>query len=74
MTNEKQSSNVTLPDLTAFESWIGQQVVKKSKKPFKSKSTVGTVKGVMVHPITSRAAFTFNEDDSYVECQRCILK
>lgn len=56
-----------------YVSWVGKQVVKISKKPFKSKSLIATVKGVITHPITNREAFVFNEDESYVECKKCKL-
>jgi hypothetical protein len=34
---------------------------------------INTVKGVIDHPILNIPAFTFHEDDSYVECRRCIV-
>ena len=42
-------------------------------KPFKSGFKVNTVKGVITHPIINVPAYTFEEDDSYVECRRCKL-
>jgi hypothetical protein len=53
---------------------IGQETVKKSGKPFKSKLKVNTVAGFMVHPKTGRPCYIFLEDDSYVECFMCKLK
>jgi len=51
---------------------IGLKVFKhKSGKPFKSGLKVNTVKGVINHPILNIPAYTFEEDDSYVECRRC---
>jgi hypothetical protein len=60
---------------------IGSRVVKcrinpnnrkKPKiKPFKSGFKTNTVKGVIDHPILHVPAYTFVEDDSYVECRRC---
>lgn len=47
--------------------------VRKKKKPFKSGLMINTVKGVIDHPILNIPAFTFHEDDSYVECRRCIV-
>jgi hypothetical protein len=50
---------------------VGTVVVKKSKKPFKSKSKTATVIGVIEHPLLpGRFAYTF-EDGSYVECGQC---
>ena len=61
-----------------YENFIGQKVTKTSKantqpKPFKSGFLVNTVKGIVNHPILNIPAFTFLEDDSYVECRRCVL-
>jgi len=59
---------------------IGKKVMKKSHKegnepkPFKSGSKVNTVKGVINHPILNIPAYTFVEDESYVECRRCIIQ
>lgn len=57
---------------------IGKQVSKTAKikpgttpKPFKSGLQKNTVKGVIDHPILNIPAYTFFEDDSYVECRRC---
>jgi hypothetical protein len=47
--------------------------VRKKKKPFKSGLMVNTVKGVINHPILNIPAYTFYEDDSFVECWRCIV-
>lgn len=52
--------------------YIGKQVRKKNK-PFKSGNLINTVKGIIEHPILKIESFTFEEDDSYVECRRCIL-
>ena len=51
---------------------IGKVVEKESRKPFKSKNKVNTVKGIVLHPVTNIPAYTFCEDDSCVECWRCI--
>jgi hypothetical protein len=61
-----------------YETMIGKKVTKTSKlgtkpKPFKSQLLVNTVKGIINHPILNIPAFTFEEDDSYVECRRCVL-
>lgn len=56
---------------------IGKRVTKmrkggdKAAKPFKSKLTVNTVKDIINHPHLNIPAFTFEEDDSFVECRRC---
>ena len=42
-------------------------------KKFKSKLNENTVKDVIMHPILNVLAYTFEEDDSYVECRRCKL-
>lgn len=54
------------------KTWIGRRVT-KGRKPFKSRLKVNTVKDIINHPILNRPAFTFFEDDSYVECRRCYL-
>ena len=51
---------------------IGKQVRKTSNKPFKSGNKINTVKGIMVNPQTQRPAFFFADDDSNVECWRCV--
>lgn len=51
---------------------VGKRVIKHSKKPFKSKLVINTVKAAdFIHPTTGRLCYTFLEDDSYVECCRC---
>jgi hypothetical protein len=57
--------------MTKINQMIGKKV-RKDKKPFKSTFKVNTVKGVVDHPILHVPCFTFEEDDSYVECRRCI--
>lgn len=52
-----------------YATWIGARVTKHTKNPFKSTLRINTVKGTMAHPITGRLAFTFQEDDSIVECR-----
>lgn len=63
-----------------YENEIGEKVGKVSlkkgveifnKKKFKSGRFINTIKGVMVHPKLNIPAYTFEEDDSYVECRRC---
>ena len=61
---------------------IGKKVSKTSPvrtsgrltpKPFKSGSKFNTVKDVIMHPILNIPAYTFEEDESYVECRRCVV-
>lgn len=54
-----------------YESLVGQRVIKKSLRPFKSTFQINTVKSVVNHPQLNIPAFTFEEDASYVECRRC---
>ncbi len=60
-----------------YSEFIGKRVSKlrgiKEPKPFKSGLKANTVKGVITHPILKIPAFTFMEDDSYVECRRCVV-
>jgi len=43
----------------------------REPKPFKSGLKVNTITGIIDHPILNIPAYTFIEDDSYVECRRC---
>ena len=67
-----------------FSLWIGKKVSKSAGKtsnikPFKSKLLQNTVKGVTFHEEATKRkttpvyGFTFEEDDSVVECWRCEL-
>ena len=47
------------------------KVCKDSGRPFKSGNKVNTVKGIIIHPVLNIPAFTFLDDDSYVEIRRC---
>ena len=51
---------------------IGDKVYKVSGKPFKSGKKVNTVSSIGIHPKLNIPVFYFIEDDSYVECRRCI--
>jgi hypothetical protein len=69
-----------LPPVDAYAGWIGQKVRKTSgranqlcSKPFKSGNRTNTVKEIVNHPQLNVPAFTFLEDDSVVECRRCLL-
>lgn len=42
-------------------------------KPFKSKLQINTIKDVIIHPVLNVPAYLFIEDDSYVECRRCVI-
>ena len=46
---------------------------RKEKKPFKSGFLINTIKGVINHPQLQIPAYIFEEDESYVECRRCII-
>ncbi len=53
---------------------IGRRVSKTSWKPFASGNTINTVKSIVQHKhLPDELAFQFEEDDSQVECRRCIL-
>lgn len=55
-----------------MENNIGKKVTKKSGKPFKSGEKINTIKGITQHPVLKdEMAYTFEEDDSYVEIRRC---
>lgn len=54
-----------------FEENIGKRVKKSSNRPFKSTFWMNTVKSVINHPTLNIPAYTFFEDESYVECRRC---
>lgn len=52
---------------------IGQPCAKYSGNPFKSGNKVNTISGVIYHPKVNIPAYTFEEDESYVECRRCTV-
>jgi hypothetical protein len=63
-----------------YKANIGRRVTKGSistgdanNKKFKSGLLINTVKDVIDHPVLHIPAYTFEEDDSYVECRRCFL-
>lgn len=62
-------------EIAELHKYIGCRVSKvkatHEPKPFKSGNKINTVKDVIVHPILNIPAFTFLEDESYVECRRC---
>lgn len=56
------------------ENNIGEKVFKISGKPFKSGNKINTVKEVVIHPVLkNKLTYTFQEDESYVECHKCEL-
>lgn len=73
--------NITAKENSVFAEYkanIGKKTHKISKegtepKPFKSGFKVNTIKGVIEHPQLKIAAYTFEEDESYVECRRCVI-
>ena len=75
-------SKLASPEQVAeWRSWVGRKVWKKGgrpgtpaqPKPFKSGQKINTVKGVELNGYSGHLAFTFEEDDSRVECFRCSL-
>ena len=68
---------MAVKDITEAEAKenIGKKVMKSSEKPkpFKSGLKVNTIKDVITHPTLNIPAYTFEEDESHVECRRCIL-
>lgn len=65
---------------SVFKNNIGKHVCKcfistqkSNGKPFKSGQRINTVKGVNIHPILNIPVYTFIEDNSIVECRRCII-
>jgi len=62
-----------------YEENIGKRVCKCSisknmpnNKPFKSGLKINTVKDIINHPTLNIPAYIFEEDESYVECRRCM--
>lgn len=62
-----------------YKEMVGQRVWKKpinskfSPKPFKSGFQINTVKDVVISPYTNNLAFTFQEDESIVDCKICSI-
>ena len=61
-----------------YSSYVGFRCTKghneaSEPKPFKSGYKVNTIKGVIDHPKLHIPAYTFEEDESYVECRRCVI-
>ena len=57
--------------MTDYSRYIGKKVCKESGKPFKSGLKENTVKEIIEHPTLKIPAFTFVEDESFVECRQC---
>lgn len=69
-----------MENIETYQQNIGRKVMKCSitrreinNKTFKSGLVINTVKDVKMHPILKIPAYTFNEDDTCVECRRCIV-
>jgi len=53
---------------------IGKRVKKKSNKAFKSGEKINTVTGIIINKeLGNVACYTFAEDETWVECFRCVL-
>jgi len=73
MTTEIKSLEELINEKPIYQSFIGMKIVKKSKHPFKSGFKINTVKGLTINSYTQRLAFTFDEDESIVDCAKCKL-
>lgn len=72
--NKQNTDQIPCIDIEKEDpSLIGKTVFKKSLNPFKSGIKTATIKGFVINEQTQRLAFTFEEDDSNVECWRCKL-
>jgi hypothetical protein len=66
-------------DVDTLIDMLGKRVVKrrtggKAPKPFKSGLRINTTYSIVGHPhLPGHLAFTFEEDDSIVECGQCVL-
>ena len=66
------SFNVEHKEVIGQKVWKNPKTTSKfSPKPFKSGLQVNTVKEVVISPYTGNEAFTFEEDDSIVDCKIC---
>lgn len=66
---------ITTADLKKLDQLpIGSIVVKRSGRPFKSGRISNTIKGYTINEQTKLPAYIFDEDDSNIECFRCIPK
>jgi hypothetical protein len=56
-----------------FMSNVGKRVEKYSGKPFKSGKKINTATGIIMNKeLGNVACYTFVEDESCVECYRCV--
>lgn len=55
-----------------WENWIGCEVIKHSKKPFKSGKKVGCIINMIVNPYSGKMGFKM-DDDSIVDCYQVKL-
>ena len=77
---EKKADD-TPEKIAKYKAMIGQKVTKTSRsnnkttpKPFKSGNRVNTVKAAdFIHPVSGNLCFTFEEDNSYLQCYQCRL-
>lgn len=66
------SFNVENKEVIGHKVWKNPKTTSNgSPKPFKSTFKVNTVKSVILSPYTGKEAFTFEEDDSIVNCDTC---
>ena len=66
--------NKELETKEMYENMLSKKVVKISGRPFKSGDRTATTVDMVKNPHSERWAFTFEEDDSFVDCGRCKLK
>lgn len=52
-----------------YASWVGKRVCKLTGRSFKSERKFNIVKGLTTNPNTGRIAFTFEEDETVVDCR-----
>lgn len=60
--------------ISNIDDWKTKRSIKnraKRNRKFQSGCFVNTIKDVTIHPFLNIPAYTFIEDDSYVECRRC---
>lgn len=53
--------------------WIGKEIIKHSKKPFKSGKQKGIPIGTEINPNTGKLAFRMTDDNTLVDCFQCKL-
>lgn len=49
--------------------WVGKRVCKLTGRSFKSERKFNIARGLTTNPNSGRIAFTFEEDDSVVDCR-----